>query len=1575
MNQSELQDIVSALQRGDFAFFLGAACSAPLGYPVGSDLALRLQQEFPGYVKSEKTANETLASLDSTLDALITMGVAREKIERLIQQIFTPENTKRAQNPYLVLKQLINKARRKPVYVFTTNWDTALDDALKGTGRVSYIRDKEGLQRLVTETPDIVVVKLRGDVGNENLHVRPNLVLTTKEAEQRRKEFQGIYSFFEGKEAERRLLIIGYRMADQDILALYDNIRGGSTKQVDYLIVAGRTEEETTLDTLGQKYPSLKVHRDEYVLPFLTTLTQAMSVTPQINSGFPLKFDKELETILTNQDDKKDKKSILVTGFKYSGKSSCITRFSLKAGNLLSQYELVDLPEYTADEDFETITKTVKNSYTKPALIFLQDHQQAYFEQLHKKKFGSGLFDSLEHISIRMEIKEEEARELYRQFLLIRDDHTCNALSQRKNLEASIIERSKRNVRRALRTHITCIPALIKTDIDKVCEAIEDQRQPIVESDLLDKRLEEQEALLNERADYKEYIYASLGLSVEWLAPETETLVTAALSFFGTALGAQIPALPILPILSSGLSTAGIGILGLGLLHGLYSHHKHKDKTVLGYIATADDHWGKLSDEEKQLVGYEFESKNNLRPGTGYSFLASLFSKSTPANISKSIDAYFDEHPEIWHKFTESSAGKQLSAELLDWISNEFETRLDDLRKTLSEHSEELSKIRLDIAEIKDRLYTVGCEQVANVADLQAKLGLGTGVSSEGAPEFSYVGRGKSDVDRRIRETLLGLAEAADTSFVLVTGQPGGGKSVLLFMLGEMLLERTNRVFYVRDMNIFPIADFQKVDNSYAIVDATEEIAQRFCKRIAEIQWTGSIGSKIIVSVRTADLRQYISEGRIGQLKIEPLRTISDAGVAGATTVLREFEVRYEREVLAEMLTRELARTNLSLEGEAFEEVIRKSELLPLYIREAVKFLEEQRFFEGNVKALSLLPTGIENLILRILKTECGRFPELILIYYYVSHYQQFPTDLVDGLRRVLRLSIDCYPRYCDETHPFSCAEVGAPRLLSLHSWYKDIIDRNLEGGVLHFQYVLNEAYSPQLAEKGLSTLSSVSQGTFDELSKTILEKASAGADGLERLDLILWEAIHDSISYVFGSQSSAQGQLQMSFGEHPLNYILLYSFLKNQYLDLEILIKLGHHDNISIYETTIFSLVELLGSTDLRAELLAKKTDGPRLLPLVAAIRNYRGASIASSVLIIYRNLGLTRVEKYVDQAIYFFLTKEYDQAIKSLDVAFPHGFGDLGPWTRILAWVKGQVLAGLGRYEEALKEFDATIQGKHEGADFIDGLAWDERGRVLYDSKKYKEALQAFESAIEIESKAVYYNHEAVSLIKLDRYEEAINELDAAIQLQPDVSTFHSNKANALRLWGRLEKAIEEENIAIKLDPTDPLAHIDMGRSLSSLKRYDEAITEFDIGMQIDPTNSGVHNSKGMALINLNRYEEALKEYDDAIKLNPHDPSYHNNKGHALTKVQRCEDAVKECEIAIRLNPTEPLYHCGKGIALLRLTRYQEGLNEIEISIQLDRENSLYHQYKAIALDGLGRHDEAVVQHDIARRLALLK
>jgi len=303
---------------------------------------------------------------------------------------------------------------------------------------------------------------------------------------------------------------------------------------------------------------------------------------------------------------------------------------------------------------------------------------------------------------------------------------------------------------------------------------------------------------------------------------------------------------------------------------------------------------------------------------------------------------------------------------------------------------------------LKEQLYSKGTEKIKDINTLRDKLNIQD-------RDENLIGLGNSENDRIVREQINRIINNSQDHICIMEGEAGSGKTTLLYMIGKTLLDKGSKVYYIEESEPFSFLDFPKLD-AYAIYDVKDrKIAQKILgEKLREAILNKVPLAKVIISVRTS----YLKDSNFDDLRTKE----------GFKSVY-EVQIGYNEPILLEMAIRSLKNsfTNLNLDdlNTASNILIRKSEGLPLYIKEAVKILEE----------INNLPSGTANMILLVLSEEGGKESLLIFIYFLVANYQGFPKRLLKYIENFL--DIDSEPRYIDESPDGK---------LLLHSWYREVL-------------------------------------------------------------------------------------------------------------------------------------------------------------------------------------------------------------------------------------------------------------------------------------------------------------------------------------------------------------------------------------------------------------------------------------------------------------------------------------------------------------------------------------------------------
>ncbi len=132
----------------------------------------------------------------------------------------------------------------------------------------------------------------------------------------------------------------------------------------------------------------------------------------------------------------------------------------------------------------------------------------------------------------------------------------------------------------------------------------------------------------------------------------------------------------------------------------------------------------------------------------------------------------------------------------------------------------------------------------------------------------------------------------------------------------------------------------------------------------------------------------------------------------------------------------------------------------------------------------------------------------------------------------------------------------------------------------------------------------------------------------------------------------------------------------------------------------------------------------------------------------------------------------------------------------------------------------------------------AWNDYGSTLNDLKKYEEGLSAFEKAIELDdTSAEYYLNSGNVLRNLERYEEAIKDIDKAIEIDPVPRAYNAKGLSLMKL-NKNEEAVEVFDEGIAKDSSVADLYANRAVAYSNLKQYDEALASIDEALALDST-----------------------------------------------------------------------------------------------------------------------------------------
>ncbi|ELS05351.1 tetratricopeptide repeat protein [Xenococcus sp. PCC 7305] len=210
---------------------------------------------------------------------------------------------------------------------------------------------------------------------------------------------------------------------------------------------------------------------------------------------------------------------------------------------------------------------------------------------------------------------------------------------------------------------------------------------------------------------------------------------------------------------------------------------------------------------------------------------------------------------------------------------------------------------------------------------------------------------------------------------------------------------------------------------------------------------------------------------------------------------------------------------------------------------------------------------------------------------------------------------------------------------------------------------------------------------------------------------------------------------------------------------------------------------------------------------------------------------------------------------------------------------------------------------------------LAWFAKGFALGFDEKYTLALEACDKAIELQVNPSRYKYDAYrckagALQALQRFEPALDSLNAAIEINPNNSADFLIQGELLYALGQYRGSLESLNKAVELRKIQNLSdsallYNNRGFVQIELRQYELALEDIETAIRIDPSYTPAWRNKGLVLETVGRNEEALDAYDQATELDPNDYNVWTNKGFVFYKLERYEEAEISLEKALEIKP----------------------------------------------------------------------
>ena len=185
---------------------------------------------------------------------------------------------------------------------------------------------------------------------------------------------------------------------------------------------------------------------------------------------------------------------------------------------------------------------------------------------------------------------------------------------------------------------------------------------------------------------------------------------------------------------------------------------------------------------------------------------------------------------------------------------------------------------------------------------------------------------------------------------------------------------------------------------------------------------------------------------------------------------------------------------------------------------------------------------------------------------------------------------------------------------------------------------------------------------------------------------------------------------------------------------------------------------------------------------------------------------------------------------------------------------------------------------------------------------------------SAEEVRTQARAYLEEGKQLYINDQDEKAVETLQEAIKLDPELAEAYFRLGLAYVAVGKdqeaedaYKKAIEKYKKYLETNKEDAEAHYNMGQAYAGLRLYSEAVREYRQATRLKDDDSDMFYDLGTALSKLAQYDEAVAAFSKSLDIDPNNTRAEDALEEAREGVQRIKAGKKHQEDLLKKQQKE--------------------------------------------------------------------
>lgn len=231
-----------------------------------------------------------------------------------------------------------------------------------------------------------------------------------------------------------------------------------------------------------------------------------------------------------------------------------------------------------------------------------------------------------------------------------------------------------------------------------------------------------------------------------------------------------------------------------------------------------------------------------------------------------------------------------------------------------------------------------------------------------------------------------------------------------------------------------------------------------------------------------------------------------------------------------------------------------------------------------------------------------------------------------------------------------------------------------------------------------------------------------------------------------------------------------------------------------------------------------------------------------------------------YLYRGMAYFKLGKYDSAIMDFDRVY-----EIDSSVKVIHAFKGFAYRQVGDNEKSLAAFDQYMHTKNN----LSPLDYKILGRAKLQSGDVHGAIENFESAVDEKTGESAYYYLFQALFANGDYAKAMQQINLAIAENKEFYGYYINRGNTFMQLGKFDDALNDYDYALYLEPSVPDSYFLRGWVLDTLKQHEIAIRDFTRAIEMNPNDGTYYSKRGNARNAMGQRDAACLDWTIANNL----------------------------------------------------------------------------------------------------------